>query len=70
VHGGGLPNTHLAAAFRNSSYYESMVLTNPISVEPGVGPDGCVRAPMAPGIGFEIDLDRLKAGHPVSWLPR
>lgn len=70
VHGGGLPNIHLAAAFRNSSYYESMVLTNPISVEPGVGPDGCVRAPMAPGIGFEIDLDRLKAGHPVSWLPR
>jgi hypothetical protein len=25
---------------------------------------------MAPGIGFEIDLDRLKAGHPFSWLPR
>jgi L-alanine-DL-glutamate epimerase-like enolase superfamily enzyme len=69
VHSGGLPNIHLAAAVRNNSYYESMVLTNPIQVEPGVGRDGNVKAPLAPGIGFEIDLGELRAGRPPSRLP-
>jgi L-alanine-DL-glutamate epimerase-like enolase superfamily enzyme len=69
VHGGGLPSIHLAAAVRNNSYYESMVLTNPVRVEPGVGSDGHVKAPLAPGIGFEIDLGGLRAGRPPSRLP-
>jgi L-alanine-DL-glutamate epimerase-like enolase superfamily enzyme len=65
VHGGGLPNRHLAAAVRNNSFYESMVLTNPISVEPGVGADGHIRPPEAPGIGFDVDVEALQAGlHP------
>jgi L-alanine-DL-glutamate epimerase-like enolase superfamily enzyme len=70
VHGGGLPNVHLAAAIRNNSYYEAMVLTNPITVEPGIGPDGHIRPPEDAGIGFGIDLESLRAGQsPVRAYP-
>jgi L-alanine-DL-glutamate epimerase-like enolase superfamily enzyme len=69
VHAGGLPNIHLAVAVRNNTYYESMVLTNPVQIEPGVGRDGMVRAPMTPGIGYEMDLDALRAGVQPSLLP-
>ncbi len=62
VHGGGLPNLHLAAALRNNTYYEAMVLTNPIHVEPGIDSDGHIRPPTEPGIGFPLDLDSLRAG--------
>lgn len=62
VHGGGLPNLHLAAALRNNSYYEAMVLTNPIHVEPGIDSDGHIRPPTEPGIGFPVDLDSLRTG--------
>jgi hypothetical protein len=34
-----------------------------------VGSDGHVKAPLAPGIGFEIDLGGLRAGRPPSRLP-
>jgi L-alanine-DL-glutamate epimerase-like enolase superfamily enzyme len=69
VHAGGLPNIHLAAAVRNNSYYESMVLTNPVQIEPGVGRDGLVQAPMTPGIGYQMDLEALRAGEQPSLLP-
>jgi L-alanine-DL-glutamate epimerase-like enolase superfamily enzyme len=68
LHGGGLPNRHLAAAVRNNSYYEAMVLTNPVTVEPGVGADGRIRAPEGPGIGFDTDVARLRAGQAPSRL--
>ncbi len=70
VHGGGLPNIHLAVAVRNNTYYEAMVLTNPIRVEPGVQRDGFIRPPAAPGIGYDIDLRELRAGRPPSRTPR
>jgi len=66
LHGGGLPNVHLAAAIRNNSYYESMVLTNPINVEKGVQADGYIRAPSGPGIGFAVDVEMLRRGHGVA----
>jgi L-alanine-DL-glutamate epimerase-like enolase superfamily enzyme len=53
VHGGGLPNLHLACAIPNTTYYESLVFSNPIQVEPGIGPDGCISPPEVPGIGWE-----------------
>lgn len=53
VHGGGLANLHLACAIPNTTYYESLVRTNPIRVEAGIGPDGCISPPDRPGIGWE-----------------
>jgi L-alanine-DL-glutamate epimerase-like enolase superfamily enzyme len=53
VHGGGLPNLHLACAVPNTTYYESLVFSNPILVEAGIGPDGCISPPEVPGIGWE-----------------
>jgi L-alanine-DL-glutamate epimerase-like enolase superfamily enzyme len=52
VHGGGLPNLHLCCAIPNTTYYESLVYTNPITVEAGIGPDGCIAPPETPGIGW------------------
>ncbi|MFE7712068.1 enolase C-terminal domain-like protein [Streptomyces sp. NPDC057486] len=52
VHGPGLVNAHLCMAIPNTSYYESIVYTNPVVREPAVGPDGMLRAPTAPGIGY------------------
>jgi hypothetical protein len=44
---------HLCMAISNTTYYEALVLGNPISQNPEVGPDGLVRAPMSPGFGYE-----------------
>lgn len=52
VHGPGLVNAHLCMAIPNTSYYESLVYTNPVVREPAVGPDGMLRAPTQPGIGY------------------
>jgi L-alanine-DL-glutamate epimerase-like enolase superfamily enzyme len=53
VHGAGIVNAHLCMAIPNTSYYESLVYSNPVVREAAVGPDGMVRAPVAPGIGYE-----------------
>ncbi|MDQ6601527.1 MAG: racemase [Chloroflexota bacterium] len=55
VHGGGLPNLHVCCAIPNTTYYESLVYTNPIVVEAGIGSDGCIAPPNAPGIGWETE---------------
>jgi L-alanine-DL-glutamate epimerase-like enolase superfamily enzyme len=62
VHGAGLANLHLALAIRNNSFYESFVVSNPIAVDPRVGRDGRVGPPPGPGIGYGIDLERLRRG--------
>ncbi|MCW3844582.1 hypothetical protein ONA70_31335 [Micromonospora yasonensis] len=53
VHGTGIVNAHLCMAIPNTSYYESLIYSNPVVREAAVGPDGMVRAPAAPGIGYE-----------------
>lgn len=53
VHGGGAPNLHVACAIPNTTYYESLVRTNPIKVEAGIGPDGHISPPAVPGIGWD-----------------
>ena len=50
-HTGGLPHAHLCCAVRNTTFYESVVLSNPVQKEPGVDSEGNVRAPEGPGIG-------------------
>jgi L-alanine-DL-glutamate epimerase-like enolase superfamily enzyme len=52
VHGGGLPNLHLACAIPNTTYYESLVYSLDLVVEPGIGRDGCIAPPDRPGIGW------------------
>ncbi|GAA2800485.1 mandelate racemase family protein [Kitasatospora paracochleata] len=52
VHGSGVVNAHLCMAIPNTTYYESLVYTNPVVREPSVGSDGLVKAPTATGIGF------------------
>lgn len=53
VHGSSLENAHLCMAIPNTTYYESLVMTNPVVREPTVDALGVVRAPSAPGVGFE-----------------
>jgi L-alanine-DL-glutamate epimerase-like enolase superfamily enzyme len=52
VAGGGPVNVHLCMAIPNTTYYESLVRTNPVVREPFVDAEGMVRAPTAPGIGY------------------
>jgi L-alanine-DL-glutamate epimerase-like enolase superfamily enzyme len=53
VHGGGLPNLHLACAIPNTTYYESLVTTNPIVVEPGIDGEGFIAVTAMSGIGWD-----------------
>jgi L-alanine-DL-glutamate epimerase-like enolase superfamily enzyme len=55
VHGGGAANVHLCMAIPNTTYYESLVMTNPVMREPVVDSRGLVHAPTAPGVGYERD---------------
>lgn len=58
VHGGGLPNVHLCMAIRNTTYYESLVTSNPIVREERVDSSGNVVAPNDPGVGWEGEWER------------
>jgi L-alanine-DL-glutamate epimerase-like enolase superfamily enzyme len=53
IHGSGIVNAHLCMAIPNTSYYEALVYTNPVTRPPGVGTDGMVRAPIGPGFGYD-----------------
>lgn len=57
VHGGGLPNTHLCMSIPNTTYYEALIDSNTVRRPAEVGPDGLVRAPVGPGIGYEAIWD-------------
>jgi L-alanine-DL-glutamate epimerase-like enolase superfamily enzyme len=60
VHGGGPANLAICLAIRNNTYYESLVTSNPIDVEPGIDHDGFIHASQLPGVGFDVDADDLK----------
>ncbi|HXW80744.1 MAG TPA: enolase C-terminal domain-like protein [Acidimicrobiales bacterium] len=53
VAGGGPVNVHLCMAIPNTTYYESLVTSNPVARDPNVDARGMVRAPNAPGIGYD-----------------
>jgi L-alanine-DL-glutamate epimerase-like enolase superfamily enzyme len=60
VHGPGLANLQICLAIRNNSFYESLITSNPIDVEPGVDGEGFIHAPTRSGVGFDIDLQDLE----------
>ncbi|MEU0029714.1 enolase C-terminal domain-like protein [Streptomyces sp. NPDC006335] len=57
VHGPEIPNRHLCMAISNTTYYESLVMGNPISRESGIDARGLVHAPTAPGVALPAGLD-------------
>lgn len=62
VHGAGLPNIHLCMSIPNTTFYEALVMGNPVHCDQAVGSDGYVKAPSTPGIGFGVDRKSLEAG--------
>lgn len=52
VHGSDLPEQHLCMAISNTTYFESLVTTNPVQRHPCVDRHGNLAAPAAPGIGW------------------
>jgi len=57
VHGSDIPTHHLCMAISNTSYYESLVTSNPVRREPAVAEDGYLYAPTAPGISLPAGLE-------------
>lgn len=57
VHGPEIPNRHLCMAISNTTYYESLVMGNPISRESGIDAQGLVHAPTGPGVALPAGLD-------------
>ncbi|MEY9856089.1 L-alanine-DL-glutamate epimerase-like enolase superfamily enzyme [Catenulispora sp. GAS73] len=64
VHGSDIPNQHLCMAISNTTYYESLVTSNPVVRERAVDQDGLVHAPTGPGIALPPGLD-----YPSALLP-
>jgi L-alanine-DL-glutamate epimerase-like enolase superfamily enzyme len=58
VAGGGPVNIHLCMAIPNTTYYESLVTSNPAVREPLVDASGMVHAPSAPGIGYPQEREQ------------
>jgi L-alanine-DL-glutamate epimerase-like enolase superfamily enzyme len=65
VHGPGLIHQHLCMAINNNTYYESLVMSNPVVRESCVDEHGQVHAPTDPGLGFEAFWDK-GAGHSIA----
>jgi L-alanine-DL-glutamate epimerase-like enolase superfamily enzyme len=57
VHGSDVPTHHLCMAIPNTTYYESLITSNPVRREAAVGPDGLLRAATAPGIALPAGID-------------
>ncbi len=53
VHGGGIANRHLCMSISNTTYYESLIDSNPVRRPADVDAAGNVHAPTLPGVGFE-----------------
>lgn len=57
VHGPIIPHQHLCMAIPNTTYYESLITSNPVRREDCVDAVGLVHAPTAPGVGLPAGLD-------------
>ena len=53
VHGPGIASRHLCMAISNTTYYESLIDSNPVRRPADVDDSGNVHAPTLPGVGFE-----------------
>jgi L-alanine-DL-glutamate epimerase-like enolase superfamily enzyme len=56
VHGPTIPHHHLCMAIPNTTYYESLVTSNPVVPDPYLDA-GWLSAPTAPGVGLPAQLD-------------
>ncbi len=61
VHGPEIPNRHLCMAIPNTTYYESLVTSNPVRRESGIDASGLVHAPAGPGVALPAGLDYPEA---------
>lgn len=59
VHGGTDLHMHLIAAFRNTTFYEALVWSNPLNDNLEVDRDGYVHVSKSPGIYGEMDLEKI-----------
>ena len=53
VHGSGLANEHLCMSIPNTTYYESLVTSNPVRPDPRLNDRAELVASPAPGLGWE-----------------
>ena len=53
VHGPGVASRHLCMAISNTTYYESLIDSNPVRRPAEVDASGNIHAPNLPGVGFE-----------------
>jgi len=53
VHGPGIANQHLCMAISNTTYYEALIVSNPVRRPAEVDAMGLLHAPTLPGVGFE-----------------
>jgi L-alanine-DL-glutamate epimerase-like enolase superfamily enzyme len=53
VHGPGMASRHLCMSISNTTYYESLIDSNPVRRPADVDDAGNVHAPTLPGVGFE-----------------
>jgi L-alanine-DL-glutamate epimerase-like enolase superfamily enzyme len=58
VHGDGLVHRHLCMAIPNTTFYESLVRTNPVVRAPEIDANGMIHAPTGPGMGWEATWER------------
>jgi L-alanine-DL-glutamate epimerase-like enolase superfamily enzyme len=56
MHGTEVPNQHLCMSVSNTTYFESMVLTNRVTRDSLLGPDGLLHAPTGVGAGLPYGL--------------
>jgi L-alanine-DL-glutamate epimerase-like enolase superfamily enzyme len=66
MHGPEIPNRHLCMAVPNTTYYESLVKSNPVRRENGIDEHGLVHAPAGPGVALPAGLDYPPALRPYS----
>ena len=53
VHGPGVASRHLCMSISNTTYYESLIDSNPVVRPSDVDASGNTHAPVLPGVGFE-----------------
>jgi L-alanine-DL-glutamate epimerase-like enolase superfamily enzyme len=64
VLGDEMPSRHLSMAIPNTTFYESLITSNPVQKKPEVDAEGLVHAPMSPGIALPAGLDYPAALQP------
>lgn len=59
VHGGGVANRQLCMTIPNTTYYESLIYSNPVTRPREVNACGMVSAPVGSGMGWEAEWSEM-----------